>query len=119
MNPINERIKQVRSVIKISQREFSKRIFFSQTTFGEIETGVRKVSDRIIQLISTEFNVNRDWIKTGEGEMFNIEKPDIKLDHLIEIYKQLNKPLKEYLLDQSESLLKLHNENVIIKRKDS
>ena len=110
MNPVNERIKQVRAELKISQREFSKRIFFSQTTFREIETGVRKVNDRIIQLISTEFNVNKDWIKTGNGEMFNTEKPDIKLEHLIEIYKQLDKPLQNYLLDQSESLLKLHNE---------
>jgi len=116
MNPINERIKQVRSEIKLSQREFAKRIFFSQSTYGEIETGVRKVNDRMIQIISTEFNVNREWIKTGKGEMFNIEKPDIKLEHLIEIYKQLEKPLQKYLLEQSEALLKLHNENTITEK---
>jgi transcriptional regulator with XRE-family HTH domain len=118
MNPVNERIKLLRSELKISQREFSRRIFFSQTTFGEIETGVRKVSDRIIQLICTEFNVNKDWVKTGNGEMFNIEKPDIKLEHLIEIYRQLDRPLQDYLLSQSESLLKLHNENKLIKREE-
>ena len=116
MKKVNERIKQVRSVLKISQRDFSKRIFISQSSLGEIETGARNVNDRIIQLISSQFNVNKDWIKTGEGKMFDVEKPDINLEHLIDIYKQLDKPLQNYLLKQSENLLKLHNENIITKR---
>ena len=118
MNKINQRIKQVRSVLQISQNEFSKKIFIGQSSLGEIETGTRNVNDRIIQLICSQFNVNKDWIKTGKGNMFDIEKPDIKLEHLIDIYKQLDKPLQEYLLEQSESLLKLHNENTITRRKE-
>ena len=113
MNKINQRIKLIRTELNISQNEFSKKIFISQSSLGEIETGVRKVNDRIIQLICSEFNVNKNWIKTGQGNMFDVEKPDIKLSHLIEIYKQLEKPLQNYLLEQSESLLKLHNENII------
>ena len=116
MNPINERIKQIRVVLQISQNEFSKKIFISQSSLGEIETGTRKVNNRIIQLLCSQFNVNKDWIKTGQGNIFDVEKPDIKLEHLIEIYKQLDKPLQDYLLEQSESLLKLHNENTITKR---
>lgn len=118
MNPINERIKQIRSVINISQIEFSKKIYVSQTTLGDIETGIRNVNDRIIQLICSEFNVNKDWLKTGNGEMFFEEKPDIRLEHLIEIYKQLDKPLKKYLVDQSELLLKAHNEKYDIENQD-
>jgi len=116
MNPVNQRIKQVRSELQISQREFSKKIFIGQSSLGEIEIGTRKVNDRIIQLICSEFGVNKDWIKSGKGQMFDVEKPDIKLEHLIDIYKQLEKPLQEYLLEQSESLLKLHNENTIVKK---
>ena len=116
MNPINERIKQIRSVLQIPQREFSKHIFISQSSLGEIETGTRNVNDRIIQLICSKFNVNKDWIKTGKGNMFDVEKPDIKLERLIEIYKQLDKTLQDYLLEQSESLLKLHNKNTITKK---
>jgi len=111
MNPENERIKKVRAVLQISQREFSKQIFISQSSLGEIETGIRKVNKRIIQLICSQFNINKDWIQNGKGNMFDVEKPDIKLKHLIEIYKQLDKPLQNYLIQQSESLLKLHNEN--------
>jgi len=116
MNPVNERIKQVRAIIKISQREFAKKIYISQGSFGEIETGVRNVNDRVIQLICAEFNVNKDWLKTGNGEMFNIEKPDIRLEHLIEIYKKLNQPLQDYLVDQTELLLKAYNESMTKKK---
>ena len=80
MNPINERIKQVRSVINISQREFAKKIYISQGSYGEIETGVRRVNERIMQLICSEYNVNKDWLKNGTGNMFNEEeKPDVQI----------------------------------------
>jgi len=108
MNKINERIKQIRSELKISQCDFSRQIYISQSSLGEIETGNRNVNDRIIQLISLQFNVNKEWLKSGKGKMFITEKPDIKLEHLIDIYKQLEEPLQDYLLEQSENLLKLH-----------
>jgi len=116
MNEVNERIRQIRANLKITQKEFCKQIPISQSSLGEIETGVRNVNDRIIQLISTQFKVNKDWIKSGAGNMFDPEKPDIRLEHLVEIYKQLDKPLQDYLLNQTESLLKLNTENIITKK---
>ena len=117
MNPVNDRIKKIRSVLKLTQVNFSKKIFISQGSYNDIETGTRKVNERIIQLICSQFSINKDWLKTGKGEMFYKEKPDIGLEHLLEIYKQLDKPLKEYLLEQSELLLKLNDKNSIKKRK--
>ena len=116
MNPINERIKQIRTILKMTQVNFSKKIFITQSSYNEIESGTRRVNDRIIQLICNEFNINKDWLKNGAGDMFDEEKPDISLEHLIEIYKQLDKTLQEYLLEQSELLLKLNNENEIMKK---
>jgi transcriptional regulator with XRE-family HTH domain len=116
MNPVNKRIKELRTILQISQRQFAKQIFISQSSYGEIETGTRNVNGRILQLICSQFNVNKEWITNGAGEMFNSQKPDINLEHLIEIYKLLSKPLQDYLLEQSESLLKLHNENTITKK---
>jgi len=116
VDEVNERIKQIRAALGISQREFSRQIFISQNSFCEIEKGVRRVNDRIIQLISMQFNITRDWIKTGAGHMFRADKTSLNLEHLIEIYKQLEKPLQDYLLEQSESLLKLHNENTITRK---
>jgi transcriptional regulator with XRE-family HTH domain len=110
MNRIKERVKEVRATLNISQRDFSKKIFISQTLLGEIELGNRTITERTIQLISTEFNVNKEWILTGKGEMFMAPPPDIQLEKLIEIYKQLDKVLRNYLLEQSKSLLKIQKD---------
>jgi transcriptional regulator with XRE-family HTH domain len=112
MSDIKERIKEIRTKLNISQRDFSKKIFISQTLLGEIELGNRTITERTIQLISTEFNVNKEWILTGKGDMFTAPPPDIQLEKLIEIYKQLDKVLRNYLLEQSKSLLKLQKEKL-------
>jgi transcriptional regulator with XRE-family HTH domain len=110
MKPVYERIKEIRLKLGISQVEFSKRIFFSKSLYGEIEIGNRKVNDRIIQLISSQFNVNKEWIKTGKGEMFSSPPPDIRLEKLIEIYNQLDGSLRDCLVEQSGILLKLQKQ---------
>ena len=104
---VRTRIKQVRQALNISQRDFVKRIYISQTLLGEIELGNRNVNDRTIQLITTEFNVNKDWLLTGKGTMFSAPPVDLQLVNLIEIFNQLDKGLKDYLLDQSRGLLKI------------
>ena len=104
---VRERIRKVREALSISQRDFAKRIFISQTLLGDIELGNRNVNDRTIQLIATEFKVNKEWLLTGKGDMFASPPPDLQLEKLIETFRQLDKPLRDYLIDQSKGLLKL------------
>jgi transcriptional regulator with XRE-family HTH domain len=112
MNDVNGRIKQLRLILKLSQRQFARRIFVSQTLIGEIELGHRKVNIRIIHLISSQFNVNLDWLKKGEGDIFFDTPPDIRLEHIIDIFNKLDKPLQDYLLIQSKELLKIQRETI-------
>jgi hypothetical protein len=56
-------------------------------------------------LISTKYNVNKDWLVTGKGEMFSGPAPDIELERLIEIYKELNPLFREYVMLQIKQLL--------------
>ncbi|MDR2747424.1 MAG: helix-turn-helix domain-containing protein, partial [Treponema sp.] len=39
MGGINDRLKEIRTAVGISQREFSKRIYISQSFYGELELG--------------------------------------------------------------------------------
>ena len=105
-----ERIKRLRSQLGISQQLFSKRIFISQSHLADIESGNQGVNDKIIHLISMEFNVGKNWLMNGEGDMFNSEKPDIRLETVIDIYKQLDDELQEYLLSQAKFILKMKKE---------
>jgi transcriptional regulator with XRE-family HTH domain len=114
---INDRVKQIRTTLGLTQREFAKRIYISQSFYGEIELGRQAVSDRIIHLVATQFNVNKEWLKSGGGEVFSSPPPDTKLERLIEIYNNLDEQLQDYLLLQSDVLLKIQKEKIDKKEK--
>ena len=109
---IRERIKFVRTTLNLSQRDFARRVYISQTLLGDIELGNRNVNDRTIQIVSTELNVNKNWLLSGEGEMFAAPPPDLQLEKLVEVFNQLDTSLKDYLLDHSNSLLKIQKERI-------
>ena len=110
MSDVNDRLKELRKHLKMSIREFSKEIFFSHSLYGQVEYGKREASDRIIQLISSRFNVSKKWILTGEGNMFDSPPPDLRLEKILEIYNTLEGTLKDCLLEQSKILLKIHKD---------
>jgi len=114
MVEICKRIKELRTSLKLSQRQFARKIFVSQTLVNEIELGKRKIHIRILHLISYRFNVNIEWLKKGEGDMFFSAPPDTdtRLDHIIEIFNKLDRPLQDYLLIQSKELLKIQKETI-------
>lgn len=68
---INERIKYLRKeVIHKTQEEFALTIKVSRSNLGAIEIGRIAVTDRVVSDICEKYNVNEDWLRTGEGEMF-------------------------------------------------
>ncbi|GKX29187.1 hypothetical protein SH1V18_16670 [Vallitalea longa] len=66
----NERLKLLRKELNLSQKEFSSRIEMSQGGYSDIENNRANLTDKNIKLISREFNVNEEWLKTGQNEMF-------------------------------------------------
>jgi transcriptional regulator with XRE-family HTH domain len=104
-NGIPERIKAIRAALKLSQRAFAKRVFVSQGYFAEIELGKRDINERIIELITTQYKVNKEWLKTGIGDMFSSSKTEIKLVYLAGIFAELDDLLQDYLIKQADELL--------------
>lgn len=68
---MNERIKDLRKSLGLTQLEFGEQVGVKANTIGNYEIGLRTPSDAVIRAICREFNVNEDWLRTGEGEMFN------------------------------------------------
>lgn len=73
----------------MTQTEFANRIGSMQNTITRYETNNRNPSASVIALICKEFNVNEEWLRTGEGEMFNPAPTDV-LDRLAREYKLSN-----------------------------
>ena len=69
---MNNRIKEVRKKIGLSQEEFGKRLMVTKTSISKIEAGINNPSDQTIKLICSEFNVNEDWLRTGIGDENNM-----------------------------------------------
>lgn len=81
---MNERIKQVRKALDLTQQEFADRIGMKRNSIALIEKG-RNTSDQTVFAICREFNVNEEWLRTGTGEMFKAA-PSSALDALAEEY---------------------------------
>jgi len=111
MTGINDRLRQIRGHFNLSMREFSKKIGYSHSLYGAIECGKRDPTDRIIDLIVSKFNINRNWIFKGEGEMINSNQSDLRLNRILEIYNTIDDSLKNALVAQSEILLKLYRKD--------
>lgn len=67
---MNNRIKQIRKEKNLTQSEFGAVIGVKGNTVTGYETGLRTPSDAVIMSICREFNVNEQWLRTGEWEMF-------------------------------------------------
>jgi len=111
VSTINERIKAVRKALGISQRDFCRGIYLSQGFYAKIETGAQKGNERVYELICTKYNVNKDWLITGKGEMFGEAPPDVELLELVEIVRQLDPLFRDCIIQQVKLMANLHRKS--------
>ena len=104
---LNERLKLIRQTLNLSQKVFAKSVFISTSFYTLIETGNRNIKDSFLDSVCKIYNVNKDWLITGKGDMFKNEPPDVQLEELIDIFKRLNGHFQGYILDQVKNLEKL------------
>lgn len=96
------RIKEIRNSLKMNQTEFAQHLGLSQSTLAMIEVGKRKFSDKHIKIICSTFNINENWLRTGEGEMFN---SSLYEKELIDVFDNLNPETQQYLIVMAKELL--------------
>ena len=111
VSTIKERIKAVRKALGMSQRDFCKGIFLSQSFYGHIETGKRNPNERVYELICNKYGVNKDWLLTGQGDMFSETPSDVELLELMDVIKELDPLFREYIVTQIRQLAALHRKN--------
>ena len=91
---ISTRIKELRRALNMTQTEFSKALGLTQGHMTSIENGKRNITGRTVMSICRTYNVNEEWLRNGEGDMFSVAgKNSLKL------------LVKEYHLDKNEALM--------------
>ena len=97
-----ERLRELRKTLKLNQTNFAKRLGMTQTAYSMIENGNNPLSDRHIKVICSSFNVNENWLRTGEGDRF-FSSPYEK--EFTEIFSNLAPATQQYLLLMAKELL--------------
>ncbi len=85
---IGNRIKRVRRALDLTQTEFASRLGLTQNTVTRYETGDRNPSAAVLSLIIKAYDVNEEWLRTGNGEMF-VPSPTTELDALASKYPNM------------------------------
>lgn len=123
---IGNRIKELRKFLNLTQAEFGEKIGLKPTAIGQMENGTRNVTKRTKILLSEKYNVNINWLTTGEGTMF-LEFPSedemaAAITNILDdigcensIYTLVKEALLKYeLLDEnSKKILENYVDNVI------
>lgn len=96
---MNERIKKVRTALGMTQQEFADSIKVKRNTVATYEMGRSAPSDSAIALICATHNVNEDWLRNGNGEMFvPISKSDQIADMISDVLKSDEEDFKRRLI---------------------
>mgnify|MGYP004692981049 CR=1 FL=1 len=119
---MNERIKELRKALGLTMEKFGVHLGVKKNSVSQWESGVNNLTDQMFKSICREFNVNEEWLRSGEGEMFQIpddedaalisevlENPDDRfyqmMLNLVRTYKQLSPESKTVVEDFIDQLL--------------
>ncbi|MCU0289233.1 MAG: helix-turn-helix domain-containing protein [Acidobacteria bacterium] len=67
---VGRRLKELRRVLDISQKDFASRIDITGSLLSEIESGKVKPGYHFLIAIAREYNINPTWVLLEDGEMF-------------------------------------------------
>lgn len=120
-----ERLRIIRRTLKMTQAEFADIINSSNGHVSDMEKGRKNITESTMDLLELKKNVNIEWLKTGEGEMFRqlpeedetaayvsglLEEPDnplyILIKEIMHTYDELSPKSQEALRDFSAKLRK-------------
>ena len=117
-----QRVRELRKRLGLTLEKFGKPLGVGKTAISKIENGERGLTDQMILATCREFNVDENWLRTGEGEMFKKlnrqqelaqltatlfkEEEDSFKSRLIMALAQLNEEEWELLEEISEKITK-------------
>ena len=106
------RMKAVREALDLSQREFGEKLGVSRDVISNIEYGRVPPKKLLLQHMCQQYRINRHWLETGEGEMFDegFEGQD-KFNEALSIFKSLKPEFQDYALEQIKKLVELQNKS--------
>lgn len=119
---MNDRIKDIRKKEGLSQQKFADKLGIARGNIAAYEVGKNAPSDAVISLICSKFNVNKDWLLTGKGDMYDVPEDEVAavvsglleednpfydlIIDILKIYQKLDSKSQDVLQNMSKELLR-------------
>jgi transcriptional regulator with XRE-family HTH domain len=116
MNPINERVKELRLKLKMSQSDFGKAIGLSKSGISNIENGTRAVRENHIKLLCSTFNVSETWLRTGCDLASDVANLESFISFLKSLHYMVN--IQQITEDEFEVVLKKNGKETLFTDKE-
>lgn len=79
-----QRVRELRSSLNLTLEKFGEKLGVGKTAISKIEHQERNLTEQMSLSICREFNVNEQWLRTGEGEMFRERSPSEEIGYYVE-----------------------------------
>ncbi len=81
---MNERIKELRKSLGLTQQEFADRVGVKRNTIAQYETGRNPPIDAVVTSICREFHVSEAWLRDGIEPMYIAMDDSDELNRIFE-----------------------------------
>ena len=114
---MNERMKELRKTIGITQQELADKLGLKRNTIATYEIGKAIPSDRVISDLCNKYSVNEEWLRSGNGEMF--KQPSDEVGHYVEDlleYDGVGNPFYDIIIEMMKKYQEMDEKSKLVIR---
>ena len=108
MEAQGKRLKELRKKLGLKQRDVAERLEMDTGTVGKWEAAMQRIPKTRLYQICNEYNVSRDWLERGEGEMFvPVEESETDFaETMYSMFNALPENFQEVWMEVAELIVK-------------
>lgn len=108
MEAQGKRLKELRKRLGLKQRDVAERLEMDTGTVGKWEAAMQRIPKTRLYQICNEYNVSRDWLERGEGDMFvPVEESETDFaETMYSMFNALPENFQEVWMEVAELIVK-------------
>lgn len=114
-----QRVRELRSSLNLTLEKFGEKLGVGKTAISKIEHQERNLTEQMSLSICREFNVNEQWLRTGEGEMFRERSPSEEIGYYVEDlleYDGQGNPFYDMIVEMMKTYVELDKKSQAVIR---